>query len=80
MVNHSYHASIRASDKENIIQIMLVYIAIAPLSAWVITILYSMIVQPDKPTVITEYMWILGGLLVIYAIKNVLNVIKNIKS
>ena len=59
---------------------MLVYIAIAPLLAWGLTVLYSMIVQPDKATVITEYMWILGGILVGYAIKNVLNVIKNIKS
>ena len=54
------------------------------LSALILTIVYSMIVQPDKQpdkaTVITEYMWILGGLLVGYAIKNVLNVYKNIKS
>ena len=53
---------------------------LAPLIAWIITIMYAMVIQPDKQLLIYEYMWILGGLLVGYTIKNVLNVIKNNKS
>ena len=56
-----------------------IIIASSPILAWFITILYAMLWR-EEGSVFTEYCIILGGILVGLAVKNVLNVYKNIKS
>ena len=51
----------------------------SPIVAWFITILYAMLFR-ESGSVFTEYCIILGGILVGFSVKNVLNVYKNIKS